>query len=74
VSNEGGELTWKGMKMRHVVVHDEHEAPMLVTCIRITGTQVVEADAVYLAQVLLRKDAWCSTLGHVWRVGFLALN
>jgi hypothetical protein len=69
VSNEGSELTGKGLKVRELVVHDEDEAPVMISRSGLADGKVMEANVVPLAKVLLRYDARSVALDHVGCMG-----
>jgi hypothetical protein len=49
VSIEGRELTGKGLKVRELIVHDEDEAPVLISGTELANDMVMEANVVPLA-------------------------
>jgi hypothetical protein len=49
VSNEGKELTGKGLKVRELIVHDEDEASVFITGSGLANGRVMEVDVVPLA-------------------------
>jgi hypothetical protein len=55
--------------MRNVVVHDQNEASMWVSCGRLPDGIIVEDDVMPLPETLLRSNAWGFALGHVGHVG-----
>jgi hypothetical protein len=55
--------------MRQVVVHDEDEVAMSVTCCRLSDSRVMEASVVPFSEMLLGDDAWGAAFGHVGGVG-----
>jgi hypothetical protein len=66
ISNEGSELTRKGLKVRELIMHDEDEAPVLISGRRLANGKIMEPDLVPLAEVLLRDDARSAALDNVW--------
>jgi hypothetical protein len=57
VRKEGREPTVNSMEMRQVVVHDEDEVAMGVTCSRLSDSRVIEVDAVPFSKMILVDDA-----------------
>jgi hypothetical protein len=54
--------------MGKVLVHDEDEASMWITCYGLPDGWVVETDIVPFAEVLMGDGAWAFALGHVGRM------
>jgi hypothetical protein len=69
VSKEGSELTVNGLQMRQVVVLDEDEVAMSVTCCRLSDSMVMGANVVPFPEMLLGNDAWAAAFGHAGGVG-----
>jgi hypothetical protein len=55
--------------MRQVVVHDEDEVAMGVTCGRLSDSRVIEVEVVPFPEMLLVDDAQGAALGHVGGMG-----
>jgi hypothetical protein len=66
ISNEGSELTRKGLKVRELIMHDEDEAPVFIRGGGHANGRIMEADVVSLAELLFRDDARSAALDHVW--------
>jgi hypothetical protein len=56
------------LKVRELIVHDEDEAPVLISGTGLANGRIIEADVVPLAEVLLRDDARSTALDHVWGI------
>jgi hypothetical protein len=57
VSNKGSELARKGLEIREVVVHDDDEALMWITCRELSDGWEVGNAVVPFAKMLMRDDA-----------------
>jgi hypothetical protein len=71
VSKEGSELTGTDMKMRKIVVHDEDEVAICITCGGLSDGRVGETDVVPSAEMLLRDDGGGAAFGRAKRIGGL---